>query len=149
MRKRPVEISRILYRRSGELRPLAERVRALQRAGDAVKQCLPAALSAHVELANLRGRVLVLSADSAAWATRLRFHRKALLRDVSSATGSEIGDLRIKVSPREELLRRVAPPRPPGEKARRHMHNVADHIGDPGLADALRRLADNGERVGD
>lgn len=145
MRRTPYPITRILHQKDTGLRNLAVRVRILQNLGNALKRCIPANLAAHAEVANLRGQVLVISADSAAWATRLRYHRKAVLRHLSAECGVEIRDMRIKISPRQELLRQVSPPEPPGPEARQNMLEAAERITDPELAGAMRKLAENGK----
>lgn len=144
MRKPPSPISRILHQKDSKLRELTARAHELRKLEAALKRYLPASLAAHVELANLRGQVLILSADSAAWATRLRYHRKALIARLSEESGAPVRDMRIKVSPRARLLREVAPPQPPGPGARKHMLNAADQIADPELAGAMRKLARRG-----
>ena len=145
MRRTPYPIDSILHQKDTGLRNLAVRVRILQKLGNALKHCIPANLAAHVEVANLRGRVLVISADSAAWATRLRYHRKAVIKHLSAECGEEIRDMRIKISPRQELLRKVNQPKPPGPEARQSMLDAAERIADPELAGAMRRLAENGK----
>lgn len=115
--------------------------RALQHLDKALRRRLPQELADHVHVANARDKRLVMIADSAAWATRLRFHRGDVLRGLRSPEGLEITRLDIQVRPRGKEPRAQRRPQPPSAAACRDMEAAASHIGDEELADALRRLA--------
>lgn len=131
-------------RGSGDGAPLGDvlrRAAGLHRLDRALRERLPADLAGHVHVANVRAARLVVIADSAAWATRLRFHGGNILQELRSPEGTELRRLDIQVRPRGIEPR----PRPraqrPSAAARRHIESVAAHIEDDDLADALRRLA--------
>ncbi|GIX21684.1 MAG: hypothetical protein KatS3mg121_0467 [Gammaproteobacteria bacterium] len=97
--------------------------------------------------AALDGTALVLFVPSAAWATRLRYSERTLLPPLSAALGRPIERLRVRVAPPlapapaargAAAARRPAPP-PPETGA--VLATLADKVGHPALARALRRLA--------
>src|SRR5699024_4231835 len=93
------------------------------------------------ELANIRGEILILLADSPAWATRLRYPQNRLLWRLHSELGVESRKLRIKAKPRQQTRPRTEPARRPQGAPRRHLLQAASEMDDPDLAAALRRLA--------
>jgi len=113
-----------------------------------VRALLPAGERPHCLRASSQDGVLVLTVDSAAWATRLRYRIPALL-DALEPTGITAIKARIQPPGRGPIG-----PRPGGRiqgQAPRgmrisaavadHLLAAADDIEDPGLAEVLRRLA--------
>lgn len=115
--------------------------RTLQQIDTTLRKRLPQDLAVHVHVANVRDKHLVMIADSAAWATRLRFHRGDILQGLRSPDGTEITRLDVQVRPRSKEPRTPHRPLPPSPQACRDIEAAASHIGDEDLADALRRLA--------
>lgn len=68
----------IMVNPSGVARLLA-RTKELEGISREVAAILPVKFIPHCRVANLRGKVLVLQADSSAWATRLRYEGPAIL----------------------------------------------------------------------
>ena len=83
---------------------------------------------------------LSLTADTAAWATRLRYLAPDLARGLAEAGVTEV---KIRTRPlgrgsQINATRRLAKLSP---AVADHLRTAADHIGDAGIAAALRRLA--------
>ncbi len=76
--KRPIRIGSIVAD-TPALDALVQRARRFKALESLVRGWLPAALAPHVGLANLREDTLVLSVESAAWATKLRYEVPNLL----------------------------------------------------------------------
>ena len=78
-----------LVRRAREAGELDARVRAL----------LPEELAAHVTGAALHEDTVVVLADSAAWASRIRFHAPELVERLAPRYDGVISRVRVKVRP--------------------------------------------------
>jgi hypothetical protein len=115
---------------------LAARDALLQR----VRRALPDEIAPHCTGAALEGQVLRLLADSAAWATRLRYLGRELARALR-ADGIALSVVEVRVLPpdarRERTRRRGA--RPSGDAAR-CVEQTAEGVDDPALRAALLRL---------
>ncbi|MBI5448397.1 MAG: DUF721 domain-containing protein [Gammaproteobacteria bacterium] len=66
-------VKQVLARQSGQMGRLLEKVDELNALDRLVKSCLDPFLIPHCQVANLRSGCLVMMAESAAWATRLRY----------------------------------------------------------------------------
>ncbi len=66
-------IMQICLQRSTGLRYLLQHQAKLQEVQNVFAQCLPASLTEHVRVANLRQQVLYLHVDNSAWASKARF----------------------------------------------------------------------------
>lgn len=76
-----------LERRAQATMELAERVRA----------ALPAPEKDHVTSASYRAETLVVLADSAAWAARIRYTQQELLRQLQATGETRFTKLKVKV----------------------------------------------------
>lgn len=154
MPSRPQALSRLLSggRHATDTEPnlarILERAKALQRIGEQVAAILPAPLAAHVRVANLREDRLVMSADSAAWGTRLRYFRSAILERLTTGDLA-LRHLDISVSPRQREPRELRHPQPISAGVGRVLAATAEQIDDAALADALRRLARHAQTDGE
>ncbi|MBI5461916.1 MAG: DUF721 domain-containing protein [Gammaproteobacteria bacterium] len=123
----------------------ARRLAGLERQ---VRACLPQELADHCHLAGIRDGCLRLVVDSPAWAARLRFQEPQLIRNWVRQGGGEIRRVQVRVAPQEQA------PTPPARhliltaESARLLEQTARGIADPGLAQALRRLARHGARQG-
>lgn len=148
----PKPLGGLLAHASGDLGRLIEEARRLARATELLRARLPAPLDEHSRVAGLAGGVLVIQADSAAWASRLRF----VTREVAEAVAPVLGRVtRVRVA--------VASPTPPpptgplrlpgravlGEELARSLAQAAGGVSDPALQEALRRLARNAAGPGE
>lgn len=118
-----------VYRRARRLATLRKTLAAALDPGEA----------AHLAGVSGEGARLVIFADSAAWATRLRYRAPQFERALREQLGL-CPQLIFRVLPESE---RVAPPSRAGlpARARAALESAARTIRDPDLAGALRRLA--------
>ncbi len=111
----------------------------------ALDECLSsiveADLAAHCRVAGFEQGRLIIAADSAVWATRLRYHTNEILRAFNAA-GTKVSACRIII------LTPEPPPVPPpvvrpflSATAARHIQATAAGITYEPLAEALNRLA--------
>lgn len=94
----------------------------------------------HCISASITGGKLSLTADTAAWATRLRYLAPDLARGLA---GAGVTEVKVRARPPSrgtpvKTTQRLAKLSP---AVADHLMMAADHIGDAGIAAALRRLA--------
>lgn len=124
----------------GPAASLLARARSLASLQDRIRRLLPEPLGAHCTVSNLRRGTLSLTADSPAWAARLRFLAPQLQRQLGS---DRIRTVRVRVRPAADAPR----PGPPARRARLSagagelVERTAARIEHPALRTALRRLA--------
>ncbi|MFN2308152.1 MAG: DUF721 domain-containing protein [Gammaproteobacteria bacterium] len=143
--QRPRSIARILEQvgTSGRL-PIALKARQLADLTQQVQACLPADLSGHWHVAGLGEGCLRLTTEAPAWAARLRFQAPQLVQRLRRHGAVTLHSVSVRISP-------PATPRElPARKARmtaesaRLLEQTARAVTDPGLAQALARLARRG-----
>lgn len=105
---------------------------------------LPDDLAPHVQVANLRGDRLVLTADSSTWASRLRYQSVDLLAQLRAA-GWRCQRLEVKVAPSHSPFTKQQVKRSLSPETRRLLRQTADHIGDPEMAATLKNIAQHDE----
>lgn len=146
---RRVRVDALLSAPGSVLGALTEQARGLARLNRAVGAELDPEFLPHCQVTGLRGGTLTILCDSAAWATRLRYHGPAL-RDRLAASGTPVSEVRVAVRPPQQRLVPPLPapraPRPPlAADAARSLRAAAGAVDDDGLAAALRRLAGRAE----
>lgn len=146
-RKRSTKsLSSILANAHGGLQPLFARSRQLQSVNDLLRGALGEPLGPHVALCNIRADMAVVSADSPAWLTQLRFQAPVILHILQSHPGLEgLRKVQFKVQPPSEPAMPATPPRRATLSASGAgtLSSAAEGIRDPELSEALRRLARN------
>ena len=140
----PARLGRIVTRLTQlkQLTAQAERLEALDRL---FGRDLSAALRAHVRLAAVRDGCLVVHADSAAWATQLRYRTPEIIASLP-AEPEFAGVRSLRVPNRAPA---AAPPPMPARArmsldAAAAIEAQAEHVADERLRAALRRLAQRG-----
>lgn len=95
----------------------------------------------HCQIGNIRDGLLILFADSTAWAVRLRYQTPVLLRELKQQKGLEsLQKIEIRVMPKEEkehTEQKVSL----SSEASSCINACADNISDEKLQNALKRLA--------
>lgn len=125
---------------SGQL-SLTAQVRQLAVIERQVRACLPAELAEHCQVAGIVDGCLRLATDSPAWAARLRFQGPSLVKQLTTQGMAALRTVQVRIIPL------VAKPTSPSRKPHMATENAqlleqtAKSIDDPGLAQALRRLA--------
>ncbi|HLS81902.1 MAG TPA: DUF721 domain-containing protein [Steroidobacter sp.] len=82
------------------LRKLEERVQAHQELAAGVRAALPAPEKNHVLSAGRRDATLIVSVDSAAWASRLRYLQENLLEGLRAQGVTEFTKVKVRVGRR-------------------------------------------------
>lgn len=134
---------RQLFNKDGELQQLLVQAERLQKATRALHAQLPPPLEQHCKVANIKGELAVLHADSPAWAAKLRFHVAGILQQLRKQPGlGALQAIRIKVSPLDDPQPPSAVARPVlSEQAGAVLRSAADATADPALKAVLLRLA--------
>ncbi len=138
LKPRPLPLHRYLDS-SPALAQLARQAIQAQQLLERVRTCLSADLALHLSAARARGNILVLYADSPAWASRIRYITPRIRAELA-----EYREIRIRIDPMETPVSK-----PVGNQARRVLKNetaaminaVASMVADPELCQALKLLA--------
>lgn len=129
--------------RSRRLQRLIKQAQTLQALEDRVSEQLPPSLRSHCKVAAIYDDVLVMSASSAAWATRLRYLAPSLLEFLQQRCAfSRVRAIRIKISLPETapLVKPACRPRL-SKRSAKYLERAAQAITDPALRSILLRLA--------
>ncbi len=122
---------------------LTAQVRQLAVIERQVRACLPVDLAEHCQVAGIGDGCLRLATDSPAWAARLRFQGPRLIQQLTRQGVATLHTVQVRIIP---LATKPNPPtRKPqmAAKSAQLLEQTAKAIADPGLAQALRRLARN------
>ncbi|MEQ6918315.1 DUF721 domain-containing protein [Halomonas aquatica] len=133
----------------GELGALMRMATLVERAQEHLRGHLPEEMREHLFVGGYHQGRLALITDRAAWLTRLRYEQPRLLDLLHQLPGFEaVTGFTLKVRP-------VRPTRAPMRQVRRMPAKAADEISscaadvdDPGLKNALERLAAHAENSG-
>ena len=133
---------------AGQLSPLLDHVRLLRHLSAVLREVLTGPMTEHCRAANLDGTTLVISADSPAWATKLRYQLSSLLAQLQAREDlPPIERLRVRIQPADQARpapvarRQILSP-----EAAEVIAHVADNTTDPKLQAALRRLARHADK---
>ncbi|HXF08680.1 MAG TPA: DUF721 domain-containing protein [Candidatus Acidoferrales bacterium] len=137
----PQRLLRHLGGRS-ESATLIARAAVLAQQSERLRAHLPEPLDQHCVLANVRGDTAVLAADSAAWASRLRYLAPALLPRLVDL-GLSVTRVEVVVMPPPALPAKPTPRRvcPPSAEIGRALAAWAARAPDEALSRALLKLA--------
>lgn len=135
-------ISSLLCAPESRLGSLLAQSERLTQTEHLIKTAIPKPCREHCQLASYRNGTLSLQADSAAWATRLRYQQQDIINQLASSNDfSGIKHIKISVRPRlgkNEIHHRA---RPISTASLAHLREIAAQMGDSPIADALRHLA--------
>ena len=118
-----------------------------------LRGCIPAPLNQHCQVANLRDNLLILHADSSAWALKLRYSSQTLLQQLRQYGVPGLSAIEVKVRPNNAAVLDYAGIRGPEKIRYAHMSgktaqlldSIASDITDDSLKVALQRLARHGK----
>ncbi|NOX75702.1 MAG: DUF721 domain-containing protein [Gammaproteobacteria bacterium] len=140
----PKSVSRILTTSGNGLQPMLERAYFLQALTRNLRDVVEPALAGHISITNLRDNIAVVTADSPAWLSKLRYQAPIILRQLQQLPGLEhIGKVQFKVQPVAEIPPEAHPPRraKASDIGAQVLASTADGMANNELANALRRLA--------
>ncbi|MGE0370515.1 MAG: DciA family protein [Gammaproteobacteria bacterium] len=133
----------LLNSAGGELGYLLEHCKRLECMSRLLRDRLPPPFGPHCQIGGIVRQTLILHADSAAWASKLRYYCPQLLADLCQQPDfRQISDIRVKVVPHQTVqssrqpVRRRMPP-----SATRLLLAVAAATPASPLKEALLRLA--------
>ena len=131
------------------LRQLFRQAAVHQKTALHIKGLLEEPLRSHIQLVVIRDAILTLTADSSAWAAKMRYQIPNLYKQIASISDfAEIQTIRVKVS-KSSALRHPLESRkalPINGSAAEGIQRQAESLDDPALRDALLRLAKRQER---
>lgn len=90
-------VTKILLNSTSHMRDLLAHVSRIEDLNILVRNLLPAPLDQHCRIANVRGDVLILHADSAAWASKL--HYQIPILQLQLAESGPSFQIQVKVRP--------------------------------------------------
>lgn len=137
-------INQVLSGDCGGLRALVVRARQLHQLTALLRRHLPVAMRDHCTVSGVDGQTLIVCADSAAWASKLRFHAPTLVPAMRALPAlGDVQQLRVKIAPVAVPVTIPAAARRPflSSASARAIGGCADAMGDTALKSALQRLA--------
>ncbi len=140
---KPKPINALLQKQNSQLNKLQHHINSLQQFEKRLRELLPNQLSKSLlwQIGNLENHVLTLVIEHAAWATRLRFMQKEILRHAQRLVPA-ITQIQLKVRRQHANRQESAPNRPRGlsPHVAKQIKEFADCVSDPQLRSALKRL---------
>jgi len=138
-------IDKVFEQASDELATLITRTRQLKRLTNILRRHLDEQLAKHCYIGNISTPVLTILVDGASWATKLRFATPDLLEKLRQENHifSDINQIKVKIlTPinKTESTAIHTGPQMNLENAR-GLRSLAESIEDPGLQQALNKLA--------
>jgi Uncharacterized protein conserved in bacteria len=135
---------------TGTTARLLEHVRHLQSVNEQLRACIDAEAASHIQVADLSVDRLLIHADSAAWATRLRYLTPQILRCLQQTPSlMTLHRIDIRVSPLAQPPVRTLHPVVLSRTSAVVLETAAADLSDPALRDALQRLARRGRNTPD
>lgn len=135
-------VSNLLRSPGSRLGSLLAHSERLSQTEQLIKTAIPTPCREHCQLVSYHKGTLALQADSAAWATRLRYQQQGIINQLASSRDfSGIRHIKISVRPRlarNEIHHRV---HPISTASLTHLKETAAQMGDSPIANALRKLA--------
>lgn len=125
---------------------LLQRLQALQTLTEALQAHLPQGAIDHCWVVGYRSATLRVLTDSSAWVVQIRYRQKAVLKDINGRHGLSLTRLQVRVTaPRTEVQSPAHQLTLSADNAE-VLRTTAAEIADPGVSQALRRLARHGSR---
>lgn len=138
-------ISNLLASQSSGLQNLMEKAAVLDQLTRNLRGFLDAPLNQHISVANIRDRILVITADSSAWLTMARYQAPVLLDFIRQETGLELVKIHFKVISSTGQSTETYFNQPSMSRSTSLLlESTAQSIVDPDLSAAVKRLARRG-----
>lgn len=138
---KPRPITELLQRAGSATERVLQRGQFLHRLNRLVGSLLDHDSKLHCQAGNIRDGVLILYADSTAWASRLRYQTPALLTQLQHHKAlATLQRIEVKVVPHQEKTVIYQKAKLSSEAAS-CLHACADSVADSNLRQALQRLA--------
>jgi len=136
-------VAKILSRRNSALNSLLERAQYLQQLTQALRDSLDGHLAAHVTVANLREQTIVITTDTPAWLTQLRYQAPTILDLLKTLPGlQKLQKVQFKIQPVSFSLSTLPSRRANLSTSSAHfLKSAAFATEDPELAEAFYRLS--------
>ena len=96
---RAKSVADILNTPDGVLKGLLKQSNSLKSINDSVQQMLPDELKDHCEVSEFNQTSLIITAENAAWSTRLRYISSELLASLRKAGHYSLANIQIKIKP--------------------------------------------------
>jgi len=148
MAQQPKSLSRVLQNNRGSLRDILSHASFIEQLNDVIRRHLPREYAGHCQAVTLRQHILVVAADTPAWAARIRYFSVELLNKLrQEPVFSNLKKIQIRVVPRS-----LVPRSPPSEqkyisgKSASVIQDAVKSIKDPLLKKSLLKLARNKQK---
>lgn len=139
------KLYQLLSPAEGTLSRLLQRSSRLEKLQKRVESLLPAGAVEHCRVINLRDNTLLLSVDSTAWATRLRYLQQAMIAELRDGGLPQLQGIQIRVAPVSMPAVKHHRTAKLSSQAATDIKACAESIADPELRKALLRLAGRGK----
>ncbi|AKE52633.1 DciA family protein [Kangiella geojedonensis] len=96
---RAKSVADILSKSDGLLKGLLKQSNSLKSINKSVQELLPDELKGHCEVSEFNQTSLIITAENAAWSTRLRYISSELLANLRQAGHYSLANIQIKVKP--------------------------------------------------
>lgn len=127
---------------------LQDKTKLLHRLTLSLRMQLPATLASHCWVASIDNRTLTIITDDPGHASLLRFQQYEILKQFNQELGLAVrvclNRLKIKIRKTTSEPKQPTPATPLSGPSARHIDECAEHVQDPELKEALRRLARQG-----
>jgi len=140
-------IVRLLAESPDALQAVVNHTQRLEALNHTLRGCIPAPLNQHCQVANLRDNILILHADSSAWALKLRYSSRVLLQQLRQRGVPGLSAIEVKVRPDNAAVNRPEKIRHAhmSGKTAQLLDSIASDISDDRLKVALQRLSRHGK----
>lgn len=133
----------------GDLQPLLERSRYLATLTQLLREAIDPVIAEHITLTNLRDDAAIITADTPAWLTNVRYLAPTLLQLLQQRPGLEkLRQIQFKVQPAGNSETTIQTVRRANlsSKSAQVLTDAASAIEDPELSAALRRLSHHAQQ---
>jgi hypothetical protein len=143
MKKSPQTITDIIGNGENDLAKILRRAQALNGLNEFIHEMLPPNLKERCSVANIRNKQLIILAESATWATLLRYEQGKILANLHQHPKYKvIESIKVKIAPVEhssqDVFRR---PKRPNHQSCQAINELAEIIEDEELSASINRLA--------